>query len=125
MHLNYIGWMALSVLFMFSINILALPCSLSCSCKTAYTGHVRVDYSLNQGGDWTNLGFYEVWKYTSGDFFHIELEIPDEARSTQIRFRFTQNVFESARDNWALDNVKVSRIYVLDHIYIYFVCFPL
>ena len=67
-----------------------------------------MDYSLDHGQEWANLEFFEAWRYTTDSFFHIELEIPEEAKSNQIRFRFTQNVFESARDNWALDNVKVS-----------------
>ena len=91
-----------------------------------------MDYSLDQGNEWTLLKFYEAWRYstlysiesqvvltyslvlfryTTDHFFHIELEIPEEAKSRQIRFRFTQNVFEAARDNWALDNVRVSEPY--------------
>jgi len=76
-------------------------------CKTVYTGHVRVDFSLDHGNEWENLAFYEAWRYTSASYFHIELEIPEYARSTEIRFRFAQNVFEAARDHWALDNVKI------------------
>jgi hypothetical protein len=88
-----------------SVNILCFM--YSSSCKTVYTGHVRVDYSLDEGAEWTNLAFYEAWKYQDDKFFHIQLEIPESAISTKIRFRFTQNVFEAARDHWALDNVKV------------------
>jgi hypothetical protein len=87
------------------INLCVYVCN---SCKTVYTGHIRVDYSLDHGANWVNLEFYEAWRYSQAAFFHIELEIPDVAKSKNIRFRFTQNVFEAARDHWALDNVKVS-----------------
>ncbi len=77
-------------------------------CKTAYTGHVRVDYSVDHGATWVPLQQYQVWQYVQDNFFPIKLEIPEEDYSTHVRFRFTQDIFEAARDNWAIDNVKVS-----------------
>lgn len=77
------------------------------SCKTAYTGHVSVEYSINQGDSWTLLKMYPAWQYRQEKFFHIRLDVPSDGHTTHTRFRFIQKVFEAERDAWALDNVRV------------------
>lgn len=77
------------------------------SCKTAYTGAVEAQYSIDGGNTWFRLHRYEAWKYRQSNFFHIKLEVPNEGKTNATRFRFIQAVFDAAGDSWALDNVKV------------------
>eukprot|EP01038_Epipyxis_sp_PR26KG_P005313 gene5313-7377_t len=78
-------------------------------CKTGYIGIVNVDYSINNGYNWTTFASYSPANYRQSKYFKISVTIPDKAKSSHTRFRFDQPIFESARDNWALDDVRVLR----------------
>jgi len=78
-------------------------------CKTGYIGTVNLDFSANGGRNWTRLNSYEPAVYRSEKFFKVQEELPPAACTNATRFRFIQPIYESARDNWALDNVKVHR----------------
>lgn len=78
-------------------------------CKTGYIGDVLAQYSTDAGTTWTTLATYSPALYRSTSFFHISLDLPDAAWTSSTRFRFTQPVFDTALDNWALDNVRVLR----------------
>jgi hypothetical protein len=77
------------------------------SCKTAYAGHISVEYSVDKGKNWEELAYYYAWKYRQDSFFPIKLDIPAKGKTNATRFRFIQKTFEADKDNWALDNVKV------------------
>lgn len=78
-------------------------------CRTGYQGKVYVDYSVDHGGNWTNLVMYDPNFRRQDKFFLSSIDLPEQAVSSATRFRFEQRAFESARDNWALDNVRVLR----------------
>eukprot|EP00600_Ochromonadales_sp_CCMP1393_P011024 CAMPEP_0175003536 /NCGR_PEP_ID=MMETSP0005-20121125/4276_1 /TAXON_ID=420556 /ORGANISM="Ochromonas sp., Strain CCMP1393" /LENGTH=732 /DNA_ID=CAMNT_0016258609 /DNA_START=845 /DNA_END=3043 /DNA_ORIENTATION=+ len=78
-------------------------------CRTGFQGKVFVDYSTNQGVKWTEMAVYDPRFYRQTAFFPGSLEVPAGGISNSTRFRFEQRNFESARDNWALDNVRVLR----------------
>ena len=78
-------------------------------CKTGYIGTVNVEYSTNEGRNWTLIYAYDPSIYRQTQWFKVQLEIPEEASTSKTRFRFDQPVFEMARDNWALDNVRILR----------------
>jgi hypothetical protein len=77
------------------------------SCKTAYAGHISVEYSIDKGNTWILLEYYYAWKYRQDTFFPIKLPIPLKGRTNSTRFRFIQKTFQADKDQWALDNVKV------------------
>jgi len=84
-------------------------------CKSAYSGGIAVEYSNNGGRSFEVLEEYDAWKYRNEEFFHIELELPADAISTNTtRFRFRQEFFDLNRDHWALDNIKVFRYLAKD-----------
>lgn len=78
-------------------------------CKTGFIGTVFAEFSVDQGQSWTVLQGYDPAIYRSSTFFPISLEVSVEGWTNKTRFRFKQPIFESARDGWALDNVKVLR----------------
>lgn len=78
-------------------------------CRTGYTGVVFVEYSVNAGANWTTIEEYDPRQYRSSNFFKEQLEIPSGGITKSTRFRFSQPTFESPRDHWALDNVRVLR----------------
>jgi hypothetical protein len=78
-------------------------------CRTGYQGKVYVYYSTNLGENWTQMMVYDPRYWRNTKFFLQQLEIPQKAVSRQTRFKFEQLFFESALDNWALDNVRVLR----------------
>lgn len=78
-------------------------------CKTGFIGTVFVDYSIDQGGNWTTLESFDPSLRRQESFFKSQLLLPQSAMTEQTRFRFIQPTFEEARDHWALDNVKVLR----------------
>lgn len=55
------------------------------------------------------MASYEPATARSDRFIKIALDLPHLAISNATRFRFMQPIFEAARDNWALDNVRVFR----------------
>jgi hypothetical protein len=77
-------------------------------CRTGFQGKVYVDYSTD-GEKWHNMKVYDPKYYRQEKFFLNSLDIPKRGITTHTRFRFQQRFFESARDNWALDNVRVLR----------------
>jgi hypothetical protein len=81
------------------------------SCKTAYAGHIAVEYSIDHGVTWTQLAYYYAWKYRQDNFFPIKLPIPQNGKTKATRFRFIQKTFEADKDNWALDNVRVFHLF--------------
>lgn len=78
-------------------------------CKSSYGSYINVEYSTNQGYNWTVLGQFNAWVYRQNTFFPVKFELPSDAISSNTRFRFIQRSFEAARDAWALDNVRVFR----------------
>lgn len=78
-------------------------------CKSSFSGVVYVKYSIDYGLTWITIGFYDSWKYRSEKFFKIKLELPDLAKTNHTQFQFVQSAFDSVRDAWGLDNVKVFR----------------
>ncbi|KAJ1400782.1 hypothetical protein B484DRAFT_437954, partial [Ochromonadaceae sp. CCMP2298] len=76
-------------------------------CRTGFQGLVFVDYSTNQGANWTQLSSYDPAYYRQPTFFLEQLKLPLAALTASTRFRFEQRDFEAQRDNWALDNVRV------------------
>ncbi len=90
-------------------------------CKSAYSGVIHVDYSIDHGKSWITVGIYNAWEYRQATFFPIKFVFPRNSKGAtkHTRFRFHQLAFEGARDAWALDNVRVLRFlpddwYVLD-----------
>lgn len=78
-------------------------------CKTGYIGDVLVQYSIDQGGNWTTIKTYTPSRYRSYKFFHVSVPLPDRAWTNATRVRFIQPVFDMALDNWALDDVRILR----------------
>jgi hypothetical protein len=78
-------------------------------CRPGFTGVVYLQYSANGGYNWTNFAEYDPAVFRSSVFFIQKIEIPKAGWTNHTRFRFSQPVFESAFDNWALDDVKVLR----------------
>ena len=79
-------------------------------CRTGFLGKVFVEFSTDQGGNWTQLAVYDPGYYRSDQFQLNSLEIPPEGLTSATRFRFEQKFFEAPIDNWALDNVRVLRL---------------
>eukprot|EP00981_Chlorochromonas_danica_P008478 scaffold2205_cov183-Ochromonas_danica.AAC.3 len=78
-------------------------------CKTGYIGVVNFEYSVDNGLNWIVLKSFDPAIYRQQRFFAVGIDLPEAAVTNQTRFRFNQPVFEAARDNWALDNVRVLR----------------
>ena len=55
-----------------------------------YQGTVYVDYSINQGYNWTLLKKFEPADYRSDSFFVNSLPIPKEAITNATMFKFEQ-----------------------------------
>ena len=81
-------------------------------CKSAYSGVVYIQYST--GGNWTVMATYTPWENSQEKFFPVKLKLPPDAISTHTSFRFIQPFFDSARDSWALDNVKIFKYFKPD-----------
>ncbi len=80
---------------------------LTTKCKSAFSGDVRLLYSLDNGTSWSIIAKYEVWKYRSFNFSLVNETIPIQAHSNHTRFRWEQPSFDSIRDYWALDDVRI------------------
>lgn len=59
-------------------------------CRTGYQGAVYVEYSINQGYNWTLLKKFEPKDYRSEQFFSVSLDIPNAGISNATRFNFQQ-----------------------------------
>ena len=80
---------------------------LSVTCKTAFNGDVSLKYSLNQGTSWEKLRNYPVWKYRNENFTFVTEELPKQAWSQSVRFKWEQETFDPQRDYWAIDNLRI------------------
>eukprot|EP00957_Ditylum_brightwellii_P168778 12846598-Ditylum_brightwellii.AAC.1 len=78
-------------------------------CKTAYGGDISIACSKDEGRSWYNFASYPVWKYRSNRFKFVKESLPRNCWSNQTRFRFHQPAFDSKRDYWALDDVRIFR----------------
>eukprot|EP01032_Pedospumella_encystans_P024129 gene24129-27300_t len=83
-------------------------------CRTAVQGSVYVEYSIDQGGNWTQLAVYDPLEWRSDTFFLNSIDIPPHGVTAATRFRFRQAGFSAPVDNWALDNVRVLRMLPTD-----------
>jgi hypothetical protein len=69
-------------------------------------------YSVDAWDSWEILHDYPAYFYRSASFFPVKFDFPvgeHPAAAPQVRFRFEQRSFTPARDQWALDNVRVLR----------------
>lgn len=98
------GWLEADVFFAPQGYDISHP-----ECKTAYSGGIDIEYSLDEGVSWNDWHHFDAWEKRDVKFFHVELEFPPEVAQSSVRFRFIQVFFDAARDAWALDNVKVYR----------------
>ena len=80
---------------------------LATECKSSFGGDVNLLYSLDQGISWSILKSYPVLKYRSHNFSFVTETIPIQAQSNHTRFRWEQPVFDSIRDFWALDDIRI------------------
>jgi hypothetical protein len=78
-------------------------------CRSGFIGKVNLEYSTNQGKNYTIINIYDPAIWRQDRFFHQKVEIPSEARTNSTRFRWHQPEFEFVRDNWAIDDVKILR----------------
>jgi len=76
-------------------------------CKTAFAGDVHLLYSIDDGVNWIQFGLYPVYIYRSMYFKEVIEELPEAAWSNNTMFKWEQPYFESARDYWAIDDVKI------------------
>ncbi len=80
---------------------------LETECKSAFNGDIKLSYSLDHGISWSTIKPYPVWKYRRNSFSFVNQTIPRQAHSNQTRFRWEQPTFDSIRDFWALDDVRI------------------
>jgi hypothetical protein len=80
-------------------------------CKTGYIGTVLVQYSVSTGQNWTTLKAFDPALYRTTAFFDVSIPLPTSALSNATMIRFYQPIFEANRDNWAIDNVRVLRLF--------------
>lgn len=80
-------------------------------CKSSYSGGVDIEYSIDQGATWTILQHFDAFVWRQATFFPVRFTMPagSVGATAATRFRFTQRAFTAARDQWALDNVRVLR----------------
>lgn len=76
-------------------------------CRGSYEGVVSVQFSVDRGDSWTDIANFEPVAFRQQHFFPIALEVPVQARSSSVRFRFIQLQFEVDRDNWAVDDLRI------------------
>jgi hypothetical protein len=79
----------------------------SATCKAAYDGDVTVEYCMISKDECVKFGFFPAWKYRGDTFHFLSVEIPDDAWSNSTSFRFRQESFDSSRDHWAIDDVRI------------------
>jgi hypothetical protein len=81
-------------------------------CKSSYSGVIHVEYSIDSGNSWVSMDKFDAWKWRQEKFFPVKFVIPPNSHgaTTATRFKFRQGApFDSQRDAWALDNVRVLR----------------
>jgi len=79
------------------------------NCKSAYGGVLYAEWSTDYGATWNKMGVYSSWTYRTSSWEFIKAEFPPESWTSHTRFRYEQRNFESTRDHFALDNIKVLR----------------
>ncbi len=84
-----------------------IPTDSGVTCRQPGTGQpLLLQYSHNNGGNWTTLRSYDKSQY-SGNVTQISTALPAQAYSTNIRFRW--NIPNASADaTWAIDDVTVS-----------------
>ncbi len=73
-------------------------------CKTSFED-VSLEYSI--ADQWIAFGNYPAWKFRSDSFQFVSEDIPVEGWTNSTRFRFRQPSFDSLRDHWAIDDVRI------------------
>lgn len=83
-----------------------IPTDSGVTCRQPGNGQpLLLQYSHNNGANWTTLGSYDKSQY-GGTATQISTAIPTQAFSTTVRFRW--NIPNSSADGtWAIDDVKI------------------
>ena len=76
-------------------------------CKSAFSGDINLSYKLSGETHWVVFAIYTVWKFRKNDFTFISENIPTDAMSSGTKFRWNQPSFDSIRDYWALEDVRI------------------
>ena len=76
-------------------------------CKTAFGGHMYLQYSIDLGDTWVKFGSYIVHNYRHQHFTAVEEELPRGGYSNQTMIMWDQPYFEDKRDYWALDDIVI------------------
>jgi len=92
------------------------------NCKSSYAGVLYVEYNTGprnwdpdilpaEETGWVVMDFFDAWEWRQQTFFDTRFPIGADspAASATTRFRFRHSGFQSGRDHWALDNVRVLR----------------
>jgi hypothetical protein len=83
-----------------------IPTDSGIACRQPGTNQpLLLQYSLNNGGNWTTMGSYDKSQF-SGNVTQIETAIPNGAFSTTTRFRWTMPNADST-GIWAIDDVTI------------------
>lgn len=93
-------------------KLVLIPCVRRC--KASFQGDVVIEYSIDDGDTWVVLASYASSNFRQNSFFHVKEAIPAAGQTMGTKFRFSQPTFESVRDSWALDNVKVYHFFKKD-----------
>lgn len=80
---------------------------LAVECKSSFSGDITLSYSVDDGLNWEIIRTYPVWKYRKVKFSHINETIPLEAQSNHTQFKWEQPAFDSIRDFWAIDDIRI------------------
>ena len=80
---------------------------LTTLCKTAFGGDITLSFSTDKGESWVYLSTYPVWKFRKDEFKFVTKLLPMKSWSNCTRIKWEQNTFDSKRDFWAVDDVKI------------------
>lgn len=78
-------------------------------CKTSFDGDIYLSYSIDEGLSWVVFARFPVLNYRNKSFTNIITPLPIEARTNKTRFKWEQPHFDTVRDFWALDDVRIFR----------------
>ncbi|KAL9183161.1 hypothetical protein ACHAXT_004948 [Thalassiosira profunda] len=73
-------------------------------CKAAFSD-VILEYRT-ESSNWATLATYPAWGYR-GVWKFVSEELPTDAWSNSTKFRFRQPYFDSLRDHWAIDDIRI------------------
>ena len=76
-------------------------------CKSAFSGDINLSYKLSGENYWVVFAIYPVWKFRKDEFTFISENIPTDAMSSGTKFKWNQPSFDSIRDYWALEDVRI------------------